>query len=73
MTENHGLRHIGTIARSEILLSELARLLSHDVMKQIVSQLEKMGFRYVTLDLAGFRSGSMNESVTERVPAASIG
>jgi uncharacterized protein len=71
--EDPGLRHTGTIARIEILPSEFARLLSHDVMKQIIAQLEKMGFLYVTLDLAGFRSGSMNESVAERVPATSIG
>ena len=67
------VRHHGTIARIEILPSEFARLFSHDVMKQIVAQLERMGFLYVTLDLAGFRSGSMNESVAERIPATSIG
>jgi uncharacterized protein len=36
------------------------------VREEVVSRLEKLGYRYVTLDLRGFRSGSMNESLSQR-------
>jgi uncharacterized protein len=55
------VRHHGPIARLEVEASELPRLIQPDTRDQIVTELRKIGFTYVTLDLAGFRSGSMNE------------
>ena len=50
-----------TIARIEILPEEFERILADDVRKRIYAQLKSFGFTYVTLDLLGYRTGSMNE------------
>ena len=52
-----------TIARIEILPEEFERILADDVRKRIYSQLQSFGFTYVTLDLLGYRTGSMNETL----------
>jgi uncharacterized protein len=57
------LRHHGQLARIEIPVAEFSKLLSAAVAQQLISGLKKLGFTYVTLDLTGFRSGSMNEAV----------
>lgn len=51
----------GTIARIELLPEEFARLLAGDVRKTVYLQMKSFGFTYVTLDLLGYRTGSMNE------------
>ena len=53
------VRHHGTAARIEVEPGDFEAILSHREM--IVQQLKAAGYTYVTLDLAGFRSGSMNE------------
>ena len=53
------VRHHGSVARIEVPLNDFNLLLSH--REYIVSSLKGLGYNYVTLDLAGFRSGSMNE------------
>ncbi len=55
------VRHHGTIARIEVDPGELNRFLEQDLTRETVAWLKKLGFTYVTLDLQGFRSGSMNE------------
>ena len=55
------VRHHNTIARIELEPQDLALLVQEDVRKQVVERLRSLGYAYVTLDLAGFRSGSMNE------------
>ena len=55
------VRHYGNLARIEILKEEMARLMEGPLREKVVSQLKKMGYLYITLDLQGFRSGSMNE------------
>jgi pyridinium-3,5-biscarboxylic acid mononucleotide sulfurtransferase len=55
------VRHYGDLARIELLPEEMDRMLNFSTRKQVVDQLKKIGYRYVTLDLQGFRSGSMNE------------
>lgn len=55
------VRHHGQVARLEVEPDDFARLLEVDVRGRVVARLRSIGFRYVTLDLAGFRSGSMNE------------
>jgi uncharacterized protein len=52
------VRHHGEIARLEVPAAELVRAVT--ARAQIVTALQENGFTYVTLDLAGFRSGSMN-------------
>jgi len=54
------VRHHGELARIELIREELPRALSLDVFDRISRELRTLGFRYITLDLDGFRSGSMN-------------
>ena len=58
------VRHYDNLARIEVLKDELKRLMDQDVREKVVAQLKKIGYTYVTLDLEGFRSGSMNEVLT---------
>ena len=54
------VRHHGELARIEFTRDELPRALSLDIFDRISRELRALGFRYITLDLEGFRSGSMN-------------
>jgi len=64
------VRYHGDLARIEIAREELATALSLDQMDQITAAFRQIGFQYVTLDTAGYRSGSMNEvlSLTQIQP-----
>lgn len=53
----------GELARIELPLSELGRLTQLEVRQTVVEYLKSLGFRYVTLDLEGFRSGSLNAAL----------
>ncbi len=55
------VRHHGPLARLEVEGDALLRLVQPELRERIVTQLRAIGFTYVTLDLAGFRSGSMND------------
>jgi pyridinium-3,5-biscarboxylic acid mononucleotide sulfurtransferase len=55
------LRHHAEIARVEIDPSELPRALDPAMAKAIVAAIKPMGFRFVSLDLEGYRSGALNE------------
>ena len=54
------VRHHGELARVEIAREELARALTMEMLDAMTAALKQAGFKYVTLDCAGFRSGSMN-------------
>ena len=53
----------GTLARLELLPDELPRLLDESLRTTIHASLQKLGFSYVTLDMRGYRTGSMNETL----------
>ena len=55
--------HEGELARIEVPLDGLAKLTDPKVGAELVRYLKSLGFRYVTLDLQGFRSGSLNELI----------
>jgi len=55
------VRHYGNLARIEILKEEMDRLMDGSLKEKVVKRLREIGYTYVTLDLQGFRSGSMNE------------
>ncbi|MDW7675107.1 MAG: ATP-dependent sacrificial sulfur transferase LarE, partial [Bacillota bacterium] len=57
------LRHHGDLARVEIPLAEFYKVMSEEIRAKIVAGLKNLGFTYIALDLDGFRSGSMNESI----------
>lgn len=54
------VRHHGELARVEIARTELPRALTMEMMDAMTAALRGAGFKYITLDCAGFRSGSMN-------------
>jgi uncharacterized protein len=58
------VRYHGDLARIEVPASELQEAIRY--REEIVDKVKKVGFTYVTLDLAGFRSGSLNEVLSGR-------
>ncbi len=60
------VRHHDDLARVEIGRDEMARALEPEVSAAIVRELKAAGYRYVTLDLQGYRTGSLNEGVLLR-------
>jgi uncharacterized protein len=63
------VRHHGELARVEIARAELPRALSMEMLDKITAALKQAGFKYVTLDCSGFRSGSMNDLLPVEVLA----
>jgi uncharacterized protein len=57
------VRHHGDLARIEVAPGELPRAASPDMAVRIVAELKAVGFLYVTLDLQGYRTGSLNEGL----------
>lgn len=55
--------HAGDLARIEVPRGELARLLDEPLRLALVGHLRSLGFKFVTLDLEGFRSGSLNQLI----------
>jgi uncharacterized protein len=56
------VRHYGEIARLEVDETELARAVS--ARRAVIEAVKGAGYRYVTLDLEGFRSGNLNPALT---------
>ena len=50
----------GTVARIELLEEDISKAMEDDMRRKIKSELKKLGFKYVTIDLSGFKSGSLN-------------
>ena len=57
------VRHHDEVARVEIAREEMARALEPEVGAAMVGALKALGYRYVTLDLQGYRTGSLNEGL----------
>jgi pyridinium-3,5-biscarboxylic acid mononucleotide sulfurtransferase len=57
------IRYHGEVARIEVEASEIGRLLDATIREAIDRQLREIGFRFVAVDLRGFRSGSLNEGM----------
>ena len=55
------VRHHDTVARIEVEPEDFLTLSSEEVRTEVVSKFREIGYSYVTLDLQGFRSGSLNE------------
>src|SRR5207302_1416166 len=58
------VRHHDELARIEIGRDELARALEPEISATIVRELKALGYRHVTIDLQGYRTGSLNEGLT---------
>jgi len=59
------VRHHEEIARVEVNAEERNKFFDIELMDRVGNELKKIGFKYVTLDLLGYRTGSMNEVLTE--------
>ena len=55
------VRHHGVLARIEVPKSDILRLVREEISQQVIARVKQAGFVYATIDLEGFRSGSMNE------------
>jgi pyridinium-3,5-biscarboxylic acid mononucleotide sulfurtransferase len=58
------VRHHGETVRIEIAVEEFPRALTADMAREFTRVFKALGFKFVTLDLEGFRSGSMNQLLT---------
>lgn len=56
----------GMMARIEVLPEEFDRLMLKENREQIITSFKEYGFTYVTMDLMGYRTGSMNETIPKR-------
>ncbi len=63
------VRHHDKIARIEVERAELPRLLEDQISQVVTDGLRKIGYIYVTVDLSGYRTGSMNESFYKKKKA----
>lgn len=59
------VRHHGDIARIELTPEEMPRIFSRGLAETVDARLRSLGFRYVALDLRGYRTGSMNDALRE--------
>ena len=57
------VRHHGNIARVELEKQDIPRAASPEISEEILSYFRELGFTYVTLDLAGYSTGSMNKDI----------
>jgi uncharacterized protein len=60
------VRHHDTVARIEVHPEDFKKISKEPNRSKIIKKLKSIGFKYVTIDLQGFRSGAMNETLSER-------
>ena len=53
----------GELARIELLLSDIQRMMQPEIYQKVHKRFSELGFSYVTIDLGGFQSGSMNKGL----------
>ncbi len=57
------VRHHGDIARIELLPNEIKRIFEKDISYKIARKFKEIGFVYVSIDIEGYRTGSLNEKL----------
>ncbi|GHO42673.1 ATP-dependent sacrificial sulfur transferase LarE [Ktedonospora formicarum] len=67
------VRHHDKIARIEVERSEIPRLVEEQMSRNVTDALRKIGYAYVTVDLLGYRTGSLNESFFKKKKAMNEG
>jgi uncharacterized protein len=60
------VRHHDTLARLEIAKDEMSRALEPEVGERLIRELKALGYHHVTIDLQGYRLGSLNEALRLR-------
>lgn len=68
---DHGFRQFrvrvhGTLARIELLPEEMGRMMAEPLRSRIHDEMKRIGFTYVALDLKGYRTGSLNETLAQK-------
>jgi uncharacterized protein len=66
------VRHHDTIARIEVNSQDIEKVMTEPARSEIVEKLKTLGFKFVTIDLQGFRSGSLNEPLSEEEKRKSL-
>ncbi len=66
------VRHHDTIARIEVNPKDLEKITAEPLRSQIVDKIKSLGFKFVTVDLQGFRSGSLNEPLSDEEKRKSL-
>jgi uncharacterized protein len=66
------VRHHDTIVRIEVNPQDIEKVTTEPARSQIVEKLKSLGFKFVTVDLQGFRSGSLNEPLSEEEKRKSL-
>jgi uncharacterized protein len=59
------LRHHGEIARIEVDEKDMALLIDPDIRSKLLAEIKALGYLYVTLDLGGYRTGSLNAGILQ--------
>lgn len=57
------VRHHGELARIEVAVDERSQFFNEELMDKVYEEFKKIGFTYISLDLKGYRTGSMNETI----------
>lgn len=61
------VRHHNDIARIEVPKEHLQRFLDNGISEKVITELKKLGYNYVTIDLEGYHSGKMNETLKKNI------
>ncbi len=61
------VRHHGTVARIEVPAEKIQSIIQTDYREKIVKRFKELGFHYISIDLQGFRSGALNESLSDDI------
>jgi uncharacterized protein len=61
------VRYHGDLARIELSVQEIARFFDEATRQAVVKKFKEIGFNYVSLDLQGYRTGSMNEALARAI------
>ncbi len=64
------VRYHGEVARIELEQSQMARIFAPEIRETVDREFRKIGFRFVAVDLKGFRSGSLNEGIVAKSASA---
>src|SRR5215472_4419903 len=63
------VRYHGEVARIELERDQIARVFEPEIRDRVEREFKRIGFRFVTIDLKGFRSGSLNEGIVSTAPS----
>lgn len=66
------VRHHDQVARIEVPPGEIGKIIAEPLRSKVVDTLKSLGFRFVAVDLQGFRSGSLNESLSDEQKRRSL-